>query len=228
MLKLKLSDKTKVEIPNDWKELRLRDWIWIVEKIHSYGLADPISDELSEEEKSLEDARRNVEWMKCSKEIFSKLSKMPMDKVNLIHQSDISQIINGLHWFMKEEKPAVDIPYFTLKGERYWFPSANMEHSTFEDFVEASQLDVLNKNIKLGRMSVVAKQMAILCRKEGETFDDVDKVIGKREKLFGEITMDVVWNFFFFLTTQVDTLKKSSPIYSASLSAVTSLLKAVK
>ncbi len=204
-------------MPNEWKELRLKDWVWILEKINSYGLSDAMPEDMSDDEKTIEEARRSVEWLKCSKEIFSKMSKLPMDKVNLIHKSDVIQIVNGMTWFMEQDKPSSEMEFFELKGKKYHFPKLNMEESTFEDFVEASQLDLLNKNIKLGRMSVVAKQMAILCRLEGETFDDVDKVIGKREKMFKELPMDVVWNFFFFLTTQVNTWRKSSPTYLEKL-----------
>ena len=180
MLKLTLSNKQKAEMPNSWEELRMKDWIWVLEKINSYGLTDELDEDMSDDDRLLEETRREVEWLKCSKEIFSKLSKLPMDIVNNIHQSDVLQIVNGMKWFMEEERPDNNLSKFELKGEVFYFPSLNMEHSTFEDFVEASQLDLLNKNIKLGRMSVVAKQMAILCRKEGETFEDVDKVIEKR------------------------------------------------
>jgi len=212
MLRLK-ANKTTISIPNAWNELRLKDWIWMLNKMGEYGLRDEIDEELSDDDKDLEEARRSVEWMKCSQEILSYLGKQPMDFIKQIHQSDVVQIINGLQWFAEAEKPEEEISYFELKGEKYFFPKANMQDSTFEDFIETSQLDVLNKNLELGRMSVVAEQMAILCRKKGETFDDVNKVMDKRKKQFNELKMDVVWNFFFFLTGQVDTLKKSFPTF---------------
>ena len=53
--------------------------------------------------------------------------------------------------------------------------------------------------------------MAILCRKSGEEYDD-DVIPAKTEK-FKELTMDIVWEFAFFLTQQSVRLTKTFQMF---------------
>ena len=54
--------------------------------------------------------------------------------------------------------------------------------------------------MKHGRFDVLPEQMAILCREVGEEYDD--DIIPEKTEKFRELTMDIVWEFSFFLTMQ--------------------------
>ena len=86
-----------------------------------------------------------------------------------------------------------------------------MKTSTFGDYIEASQLDLLAEKNKAGRFGVIAEQMAVLCRQRGEVYDE--QLVAKKTKMFGELKMDVVWDFLFFLTKQMNILEKHSQTY---------------
>ena len=88
---------------------------------------------------------------------------------------------------------------------------SKMTESTFGDFIETAQLDMLTEKNKAGKFGVIAEQMAILCREVGEVYNE-QKVL-KKSKLFKGLTMDVVWNFVFFLTKQTNIYKKNSRTY---------------
>ena len=53
--------------------------------------------------------------------------------------------------------------------------------------------------------------MAILCRRIDEEYDD--DIIAEKADKFRELTMDVIWEFSFFLIQQSVKLVKLSPTY---------------
>jgi hypothetical protein len=54
--------------------------------------------------------------------------------------------------------------------------------------------------------------MAILCRKIDEKYDD--DIIPKKTEKFKNLSMDIIWEFGFFLTLQKIKLMKLSSMYS--------------
>ena len=65
--------------------------------------------------------------------------------------------------------------------------------------------------MKHGRFDVLPEQMAILCRRPDEEYDD-DVIPSKTEK-FKELTMDIVWEFSFFLTMQSVKLTRTFQMF---------------
>ena len=63
-----------------------------------------------------------------------------------------------------------------------------------------------------GRYDILPEQMAILCRRAGEEYDD--KLIPEKADKFRKLTMDIIWEFSFFLTHQSEKLTKLFHIYS--------------
>ena len=101
---------------------------------------------------------------------------------------------------------------FEYNKKTYFYPVAEMRTSTFGDFIEAAQLDMLAEKDEAGKFGVIAEQMAILCRERGEDYDE-QKVI-KKTKLFENLTMNEVWGFVFFLNKQISTYKKNIQTFS--------------
>jgi hypothetical protein len=97
---------------------------------------------------------------------------------------------------------------FELDGETYYFPSEFLRNNTYGDFIESTQLDMYIESMKNGRYDVLPEQMAILCRKIDEDYDE-DKIDEKAEK-FKQLTMDIVFEFAFFLTKLNESLLKLS------------------
>ena len=63
-----------------------------------------------------------------------------------------------------------------------------------------------------GHYDVLPEQMAILCRRLGEEYDE-DEVAKKTEK-FKNLKMDIIMEFSFFLTKQSQVLGKVLEMYS--------------
>ena len=65
--------------------------------------------------------------------------------------------------------------------------------------------------MKHGKFDVLPEQMAILCRKASEEYDD-DAIPAKADK-FKKLSMDIVWEFSFFLTMQSVKLTRTFQTY---------------
>jgi hypothetical protein len=87
-----------------------------------------------------------------------------------------------------------------------------LQKNTYGDFIESTQLEMYIENMKNGRFDILPEQMAILCRKIDEEYDD--DVIPKKAEKFKKLTMDIIWEFSFFLTMQNNILLKLSQSYS--------------
>ena len=61
--------------------------------------------------------------------------------------------------------------------------------------------------MKHGKFDVLPEQMAILCRKIGEKYDD--DIIPEKTEKFKNLTMVIVWEFAVFLTEKSITLSKT-------------------
>ena len=110
-----------------------------------------------------------------------------------------------------EEYKPVGKRSFDFEGETYYFPSEFFKKETYGDFIESTQLNMYINDMENGRFDVLPEQMAILCRRIDEKYDD-DAIAEKADK-FRELTMDIIWEFSFFLTQQTVRLSKLSPTY---------------
>ena len=202
MVEIKIQDTT-YEIPTEWKDITLKWW---------YGLYDIISkyNEKDEEGSPIEVEHSEVEVLRMNRDIFLYLTGI---KVNMFQKLDIesvTQAVSTVGKLLEEYKPK-GIDRFEFDGDTYFFPKEFLRKNTFGDYIESTHLESTIKIMKHGRFDVLPEQMAILCRKIDEEYDD-DAIPSKTEK-FKELTMDIVWEFSFFLTLQSVKLTKTFQTY---------------
>ena len=87
-----------------------------------------------------------------------------------------------------------------------------MKNNTFGDYIESTQLDMTIESMKNGRYDVLPEQMAILCRREGESYDE--DLIPEKTERFKKLKMDTIYEFAFFLTNQSLILNRNLSMYS--------------
>ena len=215
MINLKIGDK-RVGLPNQWNELKLRDY----EKIYTIiknGLTDEELTDIEETETDVEkishkQMERGLKNLKLNREIFCQMTGLDQSTVDKTNHKDIMHALTLMSNFLNEDaQKKYNGKFvekgFTLKDKTYYFPMEKMTESTFGDFIETSQLDMLSKKQEGGKFSVIAEQMAILCREKGEEYDE--NKIAKKKRLFADVTMDVVWDFVFFLTGRINIWNKN-------------------
>ncbi len=218
MINLKIGENHKCQLPNSWDEITLKDY----EKIYTLikTNSEPTQEKENENaEKPLDqitaqDMERAMKNLQLNRAVFCALTGLDKEVVNKTNQQDMFTTLNLMSKFLNDDvESRADGKYiqhgFTYKNKRYFFPKEKMTESTFGDFIETSQLDMLAKKQEGGRFSVIAEQMAILCREEGEEYDD--ERVAKKARLFRDLKMDVIWEFVFFLTERISIWNKNIP-----------------
>ena len=204
MIQILIGDK-KHDIPTDWKDMTLEFWCKMYNVISKYVRRDEngeIIEDISESE--LEGARLN-------KDLFMALTGLSEKEMVDLDANSVNQSVIYFHSTLQQYKPK-GITEFTFEDEVYYFPKEFLKSNTFGDYIEATHLEETVKVMKHGRFDILPEQMAILCRRAGEEYDD-DAIPEKTER-FKQLKMDLVWEFAFFLTQQSVKLSKTFPIYS--------------
>jgi len=207
MIKLKVGEQ-KCSIPNTWNELKIKDYVKLMKIFKRY---DVESKKEKEEELTEQEKFNNI---KLNCEVLCELTGLSMDTIQRCKETEIAHCLGLMSKFLNtevEKKVLGDKYSFKHKSKRYYFPIMEMKESTFGDYIETSQLEMLAKDSEAGKFGVVAEQIAILCREDGEQYDE-DK-IKKKTRLFEDLTMDVCWDFIFFLNKQIQHCRKNSQMF---------------
>ena len=211
-----------VVIPVEWKDISVKYWgelATIIKKHYSHAS--------EQEEKSEADAHEllknplmgdlikdrpltDSQTLKMNSDIFGYITGLTQAETSMVDASQITKVMSILNTLTEEYKPK-GLRSFEFEGETYYFPSEYFKKSTYGDFIESTQLDMYIKDMENGRFDILPQQMAILCRRIDEDYDD-DALAEKAEK-FRTLTMDVIWEFSFFLTQQTVRFSKPSPSY---------------
>tara|TARA_R100000655_G_scaffold109787_1_gene165463 strand:+ start:1681 stop:2385 length:705 start_codon:yes stop_codon:yes gene_type:complete len=217
MINLKIGEQ-KYSMPNEWNEITLDEYKKIVEIIKDNEFVEPKVEDLPTDQEGKEalEKERSFSNVKSNRKLLAHLAKIDEETINKCELNDVNNALNIMTEFLNNQSVtqySEGIKYkFDFKGTTYYFPDHQMKKSTFGDYIETAQLDMLDKQGKSGRMSVIAEQMAILCREKNEEYDEV-KVL-KKTKIFGKLTMNVVWDFLFFLTKQIQDYQKNIQMFS--------------
>lgn len=202
MVEIKIQDTT-YEIPTEWKDITLRWWYGLYAIISKYNKKD-------EEGNPIEVEHSEVDVLRMNRDIFLYLTGININMFQKLDIESVTQAVSTVGKLLEEYKPK-GIDRFEFDGDTYFFPKEFLRKNTFGDYIESTHLESTIKIMKHGRFDVLPEQMAILCRKIDEEYDD-DVIPSKTEK-FKELTMDIVWEFSFFLTLQSVRLTKTFQTY---------------
>jgi len=197
MIQLEIGDK-EYEVPSSWEEVTLEYYcgVWVILDKYRY-IIEPKEDE----EVDADLIQRTT--FKMYGEVFKYMTGIDDETLKKVPIEQVANLIEGIQELMDRYEPK-GIDSFELEGEKYWFPFEFMRESTYGDYIEASQLELNTKYLENGRFDVLPEQMAILCRKDLEEFDEDE--IEEKTKRFKKLTMDIVWEFAFFLNKRNSVL----------------------
>tara|TARA_R110000744_G_scaffold45474_1_gene100946 strand:+ start:173 stop:859 length:687 start_codon:yes stop_codon:yes gene_type:complete len=199
------------DVPTEWKDITVSYWAQLTAIISKHQKdSDLKKTHYKEKFKGEGDIKKmlgDIEFldeMKLNRDIFCFLSGLDKEDMKRVDMNQITEVINTIGVLTKEYVPK-GMKSFEFEGETYNFPSEFLRENTYGDFIESTQLDMSIDNMKNGRYDVLPEQMAILCRRAGEEYDE-DLIAEKTEK-FKELKMDTVMEFAFFLTSQSSRLQ---------------------
>ena len=145
-----------------------------------------------------------------NRDIFKYLTDVNDAILNKLDLESVNQAVTTVSELLQEYKPT-GIESFEFEGETYFFPKEFLKRNTFGDYIESTQLDATIEMMKHGKFDVLPEQMAILCRTATEEYDD-DAIPAKSDR-FKKLSMDIVWEFSFFLTMQSVRLTRTFQTY---------------
>jgi len=153
----------------------------------------------------------NSQILRMNADIFSYITGLTKEEVDLIDVSQITEVIGCINTLTKEYEPK-GMKSFEFDGETYNFPSEFFRKETYGDFIESTQLEMYITDMENGRYDILPEQMAILCRRADEEYDE--ELIPEKADKFRKLTMDIIWEFSFFLTHQSEKLTTLFRTYS--------------
>ena len=196
----------KYEIPTEWKDITLEYWCGLYNIIKKYTETA----EEKENEEVVEPKLDEVKVLRMNKEIFKYVTGINDTVLNKLDLESVNTAVGTIGQMMEEYKPK-GIDRFEFEDNVYFFPKEFLKRNTFGDYIESTQLDATIQMMKHGKFDVLPEQMAILCRTIDEEYDD-DVIPSKTDK-FKKLTMDIVWEFSFFLTMQSVKLTRTFQTY---------------
>ena len=196
MLNIEINNK-EYNIPNKWEEMTVDYYCGLYHIIKKYQVTE-------EEENSENDLSKYhaMQENKMYKELFIYMTGISEEIMLNVPMTNVTAVIECLNEIMEEYKPK-GIDYFEFEGDIYYFPMDFLRTGTFGDYIESQQLEMNTQYLKNGRFDILPEQMAILCKQVDEDVD-LDNIEEKTNK-FRKLTMDIVWEFSFFLNKRTLT-----------------------
>jgi len=199
MVEITIQDK-KYDIPTDWKDITLEWWCGL------YSIISRHNDDEAEVQRELTD----VEVLKMNRDMFMYLTKIDLNTMNKLDMESVNSAISVVGELLQAYEPT-GIDRFEFEGETYLFPKEFLKRNTFGDYIESTHLDNTIKIMKNGKFDILPEQMAILCRRIDEEYDD--DLIPEKTERFKQLTMDIIWEFSFFLTMQSVKLTRTFQMF---------------
>ena len=190
MLNIEINSK-EYNIPNKWEEMTVDYYCGLYEIIKKY--------QITEDEANSENDLTKYYIMrenKMYKELFIYMNNIDEETMANVPMEDVMAVIECLNEIMEEYKPK-GMDYFEFEGNIYYFPMDFLRTGTFGEYIESQQLELNTQYLTNGRFDILPEQMAILCKEVDEEVD-LDNIDEKAKK-FRRLTMDIVWEFSFFL-----------------------------
>jgi len=220
MINLKVG-KHNVKLPECWSEITLKEYSKIYSSIKTNQFIEPTEEDapLTKEEQTTLDNQRLLHNVKLNRKVFSEFSGISEEVLNNTNSKQVEKVLELMNKFLNQSVDSISKNEvnnkFKLKGKTYYYPQMYMQNSTFGDFIETAQLDILAEQQKTSRFDHIAEQMAILCREKDEVYNE--ELVKKKKRLFGELSMETVWGFVFFLTKQINTYTPHIRMYSKAV-----------
>jgi hypothetical protein len=186
-------NEKEIEIPTMWEDVtyeRFMDFSKLIEGFKKTKEATE-DDEVAQWENTLTDLKNNTRVLS----FWSGLAESDISMLDLEVAADMMRQFG----FISEAYTPINIASFKINDEEFILPEDLMRQSSFGRYIESEQLEMQANLLEKGQMDVLPRQIAILCKKEGEVEKLDDVLIDKRAKMFEKLDMATIWDVGFFL-----------------------------
>lgn len=227
MILLSIED-TDYRLRHEWEDLTLRDAMAL------YAIPPPdkfrellelLAAKKHEEYTAAYNAMTPVERIKTLPvyygQVIQAASNIPGEVINRLQwrlRTDMFEkyllpVIAGLYYSPVWER--LNIREFTLGGTVFVLPDDDRMDAV--EFCEAADIEAFGTEIYGGRWEKMPMLMAVLCRPEGEPYNEA--TVRARYELFKDCPLSVVWEVYFFLSDYLTVLKNVTQTYLQNLTS---------
>lgn len=227
--------KDRYIITDKWEEITLETAIKVMQVYNRFpdnlkALYMIATDENEKEEADrLEAALSDKEQKKIIPalyaEIFCLLSTVSQEDIKYWNELEIRAMyteyclskVYGL-LLMPVDYKVTAAPSFNFKGVDYYYPETReilgrpkpLSNTTALEFTEVADLELAAKELQGGKYEVAANIISILCRPNGEEYNEETSL--ERAKEFLQLPMSIVWEVFFYILTPLTLSKQRAQI----------------
>jgi len=191
-----MNDKT-VNLPTTWEEIDWKRFLAFSNIIESN--TDGETKTKKKKVKAEDEWKEAIKALDINTKILSFWTELPEDEIGHWDMKEAEAIMDCLSFVNHKYEP-IEISSFKLGDEEFFLPRKDMmATSSFNRYIEAEQLEIHSNLIREGRIEIMPRQVAILCKKEGDKERLNDDEIDRRAKLFEGLDMATIWDVAFFL-----------------------------
>ena len=198
MNKIEINDNV-IEVPNSWLEITFEQFIRFTKLVNGQKTEKELMEEYEDLDESIKSLQISIENVNFNTKVACFWSGLTEEEIALCEIDQVEQIIKSVD-FLNEKYQPIALDKFKFEGETYYLPNKGMREQNFGTYIEAEQVELNNKRIENGNLDFLPRQIAILCKREGEKPGLIDEAhIKEREKIFNRLDMATVWDVAFFL-----------------------------
>ena len=201
-------NEKEIELPESWAEINFKKFEAFSKLVKRQKTEKELKEEYQEEkmDEDIMNLTISLDNMNFNTKIACFWSGLSEEELSLLSIDEVESIIKSVD-FVNESYLPISLDKFTFKDETYYLPEPGMMKQNFGTYIEAEQIELNNKNLEIGNLAVLPRQLAILCKKKDEKPGLIDDdVVDKREELFKELDMATIWDVGFFLHKQESIL----------------------
>ena len=188
-----INEKT-IKLPETWEDVSWGTFLGFDAIVQAHS--KETKERKGTEEGEWKTAIRNLD---LNTKILSYWAGLTEEEISHWDMSEAEKLMECLAFVNREYIP-IDIKSFKVGDEKFFLPENLMGKSSFGRYIEAEQLEIQSSMIDKGKIEVMPRQIAVLCKKEGESEKLNDDLIDSRAKLFEQLDMATIWDVAFFLT----------------------------
>jgi len=203
-------NEVEIEVPTSWVEVTFERFCGfndILKKQPTEAEVDEMFSESTDEVRQLELSLMN---MNQNSKLASYWTGLSQDEVAMCALDEIEKIIDSVS-FLNDPYSPIALDKFTFNDNIYYLPEPGMATENFGTFIEAEQVELHNRKLETGDLTVLTKQVAILCKQKDDKRGLIDDdLIERRAKEFEQLDMATIWDVGFFLIQHEKSLMKIS------------------
>lgn len=184
-----------VNLPENWLEIKWTQFFEFTKLVNKY---DNSNEEIVEEDKDISEYKETLRQLEFNTEVLAFWTGLTKEEIGHWDMKQAEEILACMA-FINQQYVPININSFTIGEEKFLLPKDLMRESSFGRYIEAEQLEIQSNLIEGGKIEYMPRQIAILCKKEGESEKLDDDLIDKRAKLFETLDMATIWDVAFFL-----------------------------